>query len=265
MEGEKKQIALAGGDFVMFPHGSAHMMRDAPGRRTINVQTLLKSHNPTANKSLSYGGGGALTTLVCGCFEFEGGETNPLIASLPAVIHIKGEEGRSAPWLETTLQYLASETTSGLPGAATVIGHLTDIIFIQAVRAYIGSSGDCKRGLAKAITDSQIGQALALMHNAPQEPWTVASLALRAGMSRAGFAARFRELVGEPPLQYLTRWRMHKAAGMLRAGSESLGEIAGRIGYEAEAAFSKAFKRWAGHAPGASRQSSRMAATHPAG
>ena len=168
------------------------------------------------------------------------------------------------PWLETTLQYLASETASALPGAETVIGHLTDIIFIQAVRAYISGAGECKKGLAKAITDPQIGQALSLIHNAPQEPWTVASLALRAGMSRAGFAARFRELVGEPPLQYLTRWRMHKAAGMLRAGPESLGEIAGRIGYEAEAAFSKAFKRWAGHAPGAYRHSSRLAATDSA-
>ena len=100
-----------------------------------------------------------------------------------------------------------------MPGAESVIGHLTDIIFIQAVRAYISGAGECKKGLAKAITDPQVGQALALIHNAPHEPWTVASLALRAGMSRAGFAARFRELVGEPPLQYLTRWRMHKAAG----------------------------------------------------
>ena len=265
MEGEKKQIALAGGDFVMFPHGSAHVMRDAPGRRVISVQTLLKSHDAAGSKSLSYGGGGALTTLVCGCFEFEAGETNPLISSLPAVIHIKGEDGRAVPWLETTLQYLASETTSGLPGAATVIGHLTDIIFIQAVRAYISGAGECKKGLARAITDPQIGQALALIHNAPQDPWTVASLALRAGMSRAGFAARFREVVGVPPLQYLTSWGMHKAAGMLRAGPESLAEIAGRIGYEAEAAFSKAFKRWAGHAPGAYRHSSRTAAANPAG
>jgi len=264
MEGEKKPIALAGGDFVMFPHGSAHVMRDAPGSKTVNVQKLLKTCE-AGSRSLSHGGGGALTTLVSGCFEFEGRETNPLIASLPAVIHIKGDEGRAVPWLETTLQFLASETASALPGAETVIGHLTDIIFIQAVRAYINNSGECKKGLAKAVADPQIGQALALIHNTPQEPWTVASLALRAGMSRAGFAARFRELVGEPPLQYLTRWRMHKAAGMLRAGSESVGEIAGRIGYEAEAAFSKAFKRWAGHAPGAYRQSTRMAAVNPAG
>ena len=133
-----------------------------PAAKPVNVQTLLKSHDAAGNKSLSYGGGGALTTLVCGCFEFEAGETNPLISSLPAVIHIKGEEGRAVPWLETTLQYLASETASALPGAETVIGHLTDIIFIQAVRAYISSAGDCKKGLAKAITDPQIGQALVI-------------------------------------------------------------------------------------------------------
>lgn len=264
MEGEKKQIALAGGDFVMFPHGSAHVMRDAPHTRPVRIETLLGSCD-SRNKSLSYGGGGALTTLVCGCFEFEGRETNPLISALPAVIHIKGEEGRTVPWLETTLQYLASETASTLPGAETVIGHLTDIIFIQAVRAYISSAGECKKGLVRAMADPQIGQALALIHNTPQQSWTVASLALHVGMSRAGFAARFRELVGEPPMQYLTRWRMHKAAGMLRSGPESLAEIAGQIGYEAEAAFSKAFKRWAGNAPGAYRQSTRMPAPSPAG
>jgi len=264
MDGQKKQIALAGGDFVMFPHGTAHAMRDLPGTPTVDIETLLRSHT-SSHKSLSYGGGGALTTLVCGCFEFEEGETNPLISALPAVIHIKGEDGRAVPWLETTLQYLASETASRLPGAETVIGHLTDIIFIQAVRAYITSAGECKKGLVRAMADPQIGQALALIHDAPQQSWTVASLALHVGMSRAGFAARFRELVGEPPMQYVTRWRMHKAAGMLRSSPESLAEIAGRIGYEAEAAFSKAFKRWAGHAPGAYRQSSRMPVPNPAG
>jgi AraC-like DNA-binding protein len=264
VDGEKKQIALAGGDFVMFPHGNTHVMRDGPGTRPVDIGTLLRSHS-AAQKSLSYGGGGARTTLVCGCFEFEGGETNPLISALPAVIHIKGDEGQAVPWLETTLQYLASETASRLPGAETVIGHLADIIFIQAVRAYISSTGDCKKGLVRAMADPQIGQALALIHDAPQQPWTVASLALRVGMSRAGFAARFRGLVGEPPMQYLTRWRMHKAAGMLRSSAESLAEIAAQSGYEAEAAFSKAFKRWAGHAPGAFRQSTQMPALNLAG
>ena len=263
MEGEKRQIALTGGFLVMFPHEIAHVLRDAPGSRAVNIEKLLSSCD-SSKKSLSYGGGGALTTLVCGWFEFEGRETNPLISSLPAVIHIKGEEGRAVPWLETTLQYLASETASTLPGAETVIGHLADISFIQAVRAYISSTKECKKGLVRAMSDPQIGQSLAFVHNAPQESWTVASLALRVGMSRAGFAARFRELVGEPPMRYLTRWRMHKAAGMLRSGPESLTEIARRIGYEAEAAFSKAFKRWAGHGPGAYRQITRMLAPNPA-
>jgi AraC-like DNA-binding protein len=221
----------------------------------IDLETLLARFDP-AGKFLSYGGGGILTSVVHGCFEFEGRETNPLLGALPPLIHIKGEEGRSVPWLETTLQYLASEAMSNLPGSETVVSHLMEILFIQTVRAHISASGiSGKTGLIKAVLDPQIGRALAFIHNEPKESWTVELLASRAGMSRAGFAARFRDLVGEPPLQYLTRWRMHKAAQMLRSGDKSLAEIAGYVGYEANAAFSKAFKRWTGSAPGAYRQS----------
>jgi len=121
-----------------------------------------------------------------------------------------------------------------------VIGHLTDILFIQTIRAHIASAGECsEKGFVKAVMDPQIGQALALIHNTPHESWTVASLASRAGMSRASFAARFRDLVGEPPLKYLTRWRMHKAADLLRSGQESLSEIAGRVGYLADPASAR--------------------------
>ncbi|PYV41556.1 MAG: hypothetical protein DMG06_16725 [Acidobacteria bacterium] len=188
MEGEKKQIALAGGDFVMFPHGSAHVMRDALGTRPVNIETLVGSHNSSHKSlSLSYGGGGALTTLVCGCFEFEGGETNPLISALPAVIHIKGEEGRAVPWLETTLQYLASETASTLPGAETVIGHLTDIIFIQAVRAYISSAGECKRGLVRAMAlDRPWHSFTTLPSNPGQLPRWLCGWACRGPLSLPG-------------------------------------------------------------------------------
>jgi AraC-like DNA-binding protein len=261
VEEAKKQIALAGGDFVLLPHANAFVLRDKPGSRPIELEKLLSRWDPNS-KSLSYGGGGVLTSVVHGCFEFEGRETNPLISALPQLIHIKGEEGRAVPWLETTLQYLASETMSALPGSETVISHLTEILFIQAVRAHIGASGEAsKKGLTRAITDPQIGQALAFIHNKPQESWTVESLASNVGMSRAGFAARFRELVGEPPVQYLTRWRMHQAAGLLRTGEVSLAEIADRVGYVANASFSKAFKRWMGSAPGAYRHTTQTSST----
>jgi AraC-like DNA-binding protein len=253
----KKEVAIAGGDLVVFPHGIPYIVRDKQGSPVIELEELLSCFDPTG-KFLSFGGGGALTSVVHGCFEFEGRETNPLLLALPEMIHIKGEEGRAVPWLETTLQYLASETMSDLPGSETVIAHLTEIIFIQAVRAHIRASGeDAKRGLLKAAKDPQIGQALAFIHNSPKESWTVESLASQVGMSRAGFAARFRDLVGEPPVQYLTRWRMHRAAELLRSGQRSLAEIADEVGYEANAAFSKAFKRWMGSAPGTYRAESQ--------
>lgn len=255
MDEGKKQVAIAGGDLVLFPHASGHVVRDKPGSRVIDLEKLLSRFDPTG-RFFTYGGGGALTSVVHGCFEFDGRESNPLIAALPQLIHIKGENGRAVPWLETTLQYLASETVSDLPGSETVISHLTEILFIQAVRAHINACGETGKGLIKAVKDPQIGQALALIHNEPQKSWTVETLASRVGMSRAGFAGRFRELVGEPPVQYLTRWRMHKAAELLRSGQRSLAEIADQVGYEANAAFSKAFKRWMGAAPGAYRHRS---------
>lgn len=247
-------VALSGGDLVLFPRDTGHVIRGQLGNSAITLESILKNKDPET-QVFHHGGGGAMSMLICGCFEFEMFETNPLLTALPDMIHVKGEEGRAVPWLETTLQFLAGEIGSTLPGSETVVTHLTQILFIQAVRAHISSSETChQKGLARALTDPQIGQALALMHQMPQESWTVESLAFQAGMSRAGFAARFRELVGEPPMQYLTRWRMHKAASQLHAGEKNISEIATQVGYEAVAAFSKAFKRTTGFSPGEFRQ-----------
>lgn len=247
-------IALSGGDLAVFPHGSGHVIRDQLGSSAITLDVLLKKNGHDA-PVFHHGGGGALTTLVCGCFAFEMHRTNPLLSALPEVIYVKGEDGRAVPWLETTLQFLAGEIGSQMPGSEAVVTNLTQILFIQAVRAHINSNESCnKKGLALALIDQQIGLALALMHQMPQEPWTVESLAIQVGMSRAGFAARFRELVGEPPMQYLTRWRMHKAASLIQSGAKTISEISTQVGYEADAAFSKAFKRTTGFSPGEFRQ-----------
>jgi AraC family transcriptional regulator, alkane utilization regulator len=253
----KTSLALAGGDFVLFPHGSAFQLRDKPQSKAVPLEKIMKSKD---TRTIQYGGGGALSIVVHGCFEFESRETNPLIAALPKVIHIKSEEG--SQWLDTTLQYLASETSSELPASETVILHLTDILFIQALRAFAKREGESckeKNGLIYAISDPQIGQALALIHNRPEEKWTVRSLAATAGISRAGFAARFHQLVGEPPLQYLTRWRMHKASTLLRSEKLSLTQVADQVGYDADAAFNKAFKRWTGKTPGSYRKENHTA------
>jgi len=122
------------------------------------------------------------------------------------------------------------------------------------VRAHLAQSADGATGWLRAVVDPQIGGALGLMHEKPEERWTVEALASRAAMSRSAFAARFAHLVGEPPLTYLTRWRMQKATRLLRSEHASLGEVASRVGYETEAAFSKVFKRWTGVAPGTYRR-----------
>ena len=138
-----------------------------------------------------------------------------------------------------------------------VVSRLADILFVQIVRGYLATLGGDGHGWLRALADPKIGAALSLIHQRPERTWTVGGLATRVNMSRSAFALRFTQTVGEPPLRYVTRWRMQKAAGLLRQGRAPLAEIASRVGYDSEAAFSKAFKRCIGCAPGAYRRSAR--------
>jgi AraC-like DNA-binding protein len=258
LEGASRPVALAGGDFVLLPKAQPHTIRDSartPARPALEALKNSQNHRGCQPGGVfRLGGGGALTTLVGGCFQMEAGHGNPLLTSLPPMIHVRGDRGTAGQWLESTLQFIASEMASGQPGAETVVSRLADILFVQAVRAYVAEQGEHASGWLRALVDGQIGQALSLIHQHPEQAWTVEGLAARVGMSRSAFAARFAELVKEPPLTYLTRWRMTKASRLLQTGSETMSEIAGQVGYDAEAAFSKAFKRWIGTAPGTYRR-----------
>jgi AraC-like DNA-binding protein len=263
VEGIDQPIELCGGDFLVLPRGAGHAIRDSldtPARPIEDVlENCPRERGCQPGGIFKFGGGGRSTTLVGGCFKVEAGAYNPLLLSLPPVIHVKGGGGTTVQWLESTLQFVAAEMAAGLPGAETIVNRLADILFVQAIRAHVAESGQEARGWLRALVDAQIGRALVLIHETPHAAWTVDSLADRVGMSRSAFAARFTELAGEPPLTYLTRWRMAIAARMLRDGSETIGQIAGRVGYEAEAAFNKAFKRWNGQPPGAFRRASARA------
>lgn len=256
-------LQLAGGDLVVLKKDRPHVIRDARSTPVLPVEELLSQcparHGCEPGGVFAYGGGGAETAFIGGRFDIENADDNPLIAALPAVIHVRGDRGTPVRWLEATLQFMASEMTSGQPGAETVVARLADILFVQAVRAYLADGGE-RRGWLSALVDAQIGPALSRIHEKPEAAWTVESLAASVGMSRSAFAARFSALAGEPPLTYLTRWRMTKAERLLRAGHSSIGAIAERVGYDAEAAFSKAFKRWTGQAPGAFRRAVQMQA-----
>ncbi len=250
-------IHLSGGDLVALPHGHAHALRDVPSSPIRPLSELITDGPCKCQASISMGGEGPAATLVTGSFHFEDRRNNPLLSVLPPVIVLPGEMSRNVHWLEPTLKFIACEAASGRPGAQTVVSRLADVLFIQIVRGYLASLPPGASGWLGALGDSQIGQALGLIHQSPELDWTVQSLAAKVAMSRSAFASRFARLVGEPPLAYVTRWRMQKAAGLLRQSSATLADIAERVGYDSEAAFSKAFKRAVGSAPGAYRRAAK--------
>lgn len=256
VEGQEP-IHLSGGDLVAIPHGHAHSLRDEPGSPIRPLADLITAPSGKCQSSIALGGDGVSATLVTGSFHFEDRRNNPLLSVLPPVIVLPGEMSRNVHWLEPTLKFIACEAASGRPGAQTVVSRLADVLFIQIVRGYLASLPPGASGWLGALGDMQIGSALGLIHQSPELDWTVQSLAARVAMSRSAFASRFARLVGEPPLAYVTRWRMQKAAGLLRQSSGTLADIAERVGYDSEAAFSKAFKRAVGSAPGAYRRAAK--------
>jgi AraC-like DNA-binding protein/mannose-6-phosphate isomerase-like protein (cupin superfamily) len=257
VEGIEEPVLLTEGDLVILPHGHAHSMTDHP-KSPVTMLEDLKPKQPVERDGIFYGAGqGEVTTLVCGGLELEDYATNPLYSILPAFIHMRRQDEYSVPWLRAIVEIVRAEASVNRVEAETVITRLSEILFIQAVRAYIRTIGDGNVGWLGALKDPQIGQALALIQHQPDEQWTVGSLACRVNLSRSAFSAKFRQLVGEPPMQYITRVRLTKAAASLRTHPATLVEVATSVGYESEVAFSKAFKRYFGVAPGAYRQGRR--------
>lgn len=248
LKGAGKAIPLAAGDLVIIPHGKGHTISDSPQTRPVPMKSLIRSGSPACTL-VRHGGGGAETLMTCGSFLFEPASGNPLLALLPPLLHIRGSRGRMAAWLEATLKMLADEARHPRHGSEMVLSRLIDVVFVQALREWIEDLPPDQGGWLGALRDRQIGAALSLMHREPARAWSVAELAKEVSMSRSPFAAKFTALVGEPPLTYLTRWRMHVAAELLSDGEHGIKEVATRVGYEAETAFSKAFKRVKGMAP----------------
>jgi AraC-like DNA-binding protein len=256
IEGEEP-VALAGGDLVVVPHGAGHTLTDSIHSKARPLAEMAGRRASEGGCVVMRGGGeGAETQLVCGSFRFERREAHPLVELLPPLIHLRPAETPAAEWLEATLRFLAWETREARPGTETIVSRLTDVLFVQVLRAWIESLPEGHGGWMGALRDRQVGAALALVHRAPERDWTNASLAEAVGMSRSRFAARFTALVGEPPLAYVSRWRLETAAGLLQDSGLSLAEVAQHVGYESEAAFSKAFRRRFGAPPGTYRRRS---------
>lgn len=254
-EGHEGAVVLSAGDLALLPHGGGHTLRDAEGS-PLHVLGQGECMRARGVGPIRLGGEGARTCLVAASFRFGVESRTPLFEKLPPLIHIPADDPAAAGSLAPAVQLLLSESSSSSPGATVIMSRLADILLVQALRAHV-MGGQCKENGLRALVDPRIGKALGLLHERPAEPWTVESLAAAVALSRSGFAARFTALVGEPPLEYLARWRMTKAAQLLRESQVPLIEVAERVGYTSEASFNRAFKRWAGTAPGTYRREQR--------
>ena len=242
---------LRPGEFALMPRGEGHMIKHAQGARTINYFDLPIERVSPRYEVLTYGGGGDDTTLICGAVRIDHPAARDLVELLPSLIHIKTWDSPNAEWMHSTLRLMAAEASSRQPGGETIVTRLADILVIQAIRTWLVEQPESRRGWLGALNDDRIGPALLLIHREPSKDWTVASLAKSASMSRSAFSARFTDLVGESAMQYVTRWRMQVAGAWLRDTNLTAAECGAKLGYNSEAAFSRAFKRVMGVPPGA--------------
>jgi AraC-like DNA-binding protein len=247
-------VLLQPGGLALVPHAGGHRLASEPGMAGPHLFDIPREDISERYEVIRQHGGGASTRLICGTARFDHPAARRLVGMLPPVIDIEATESPELGWVQSTLHFIAAEARELRPGGETVITRLADILVIQAIRAWIERDPAARRGWLGALRDPQIGRAITLIHRDPARGWTVAALASEVAMSRSAFAARFAELTGEPPMQYVARWRMLLAQTWLEEDGATIGEIADRLGYRSEAAFSRAFKRHQGVSPGAVRR-----------
>ncbi|HET6148922.1 MAG TPA: AraC family transcriptional regulator [Polyangia bacterium] len=246
-------LRLDAGDVVILPHGSGHVLVDEPGSPTLRLRDSAREQVGASIFRLRGGGAGARALLVCCGIAFEAGAVHPLLALMPEVMHVRSARRRD-PTLTTLLDTMAVEVREQRMGAATVMARLADIIVARLVRTWVEEQPAAATGWLAAIRDPQIGAALALFHHSPERDWSVDALAAAAHLSRSQFSERFTAAIGVAPARYVASWRMHVASRWLGTSQLSVGEVASRLGYESEPAFSRAFKRITGKPPREARR-----------
>jgi AraC-like DNA-binding protein len=249
----EEQVELAPGDVIVFPHGDANLMSSAPGLRVMpGVSTAAPARYPAAVHIGANGPVGA--SFVCGFLGCDRLPFNPLLGALPRQLHVRGMSGA---WVDTFARRITEESRLERPGADTVLTRLAELMFIEVLRRYLEGLPQGQTGWLAGVRDDMVGRVLALLHARPEHPWTLDELAREAASSRSSVAKRFAELVGQPPMQYLTEWRMQVAANLLAQTGAKVSTVGAEVGYDSEAAFSRAFKKATGRAPGAWREQRR--------
>jgi len=254
-------VRLETGDVILLPQGDAHVVSSAP-----DVGHAVRKAPPAAKpEQLPFSlhleamqvveanpDAPCDTRLICGFLGCDLRPFNPLIATLPRLMHLRAAEGQG--WIAEFMRQAATESRDKRPGGEAMLERMSEMMFVDAVRRYVEGLPEGSAGWLAGLRDRFVGRALALMHDAPAEAWTVDELGRRVGLSRSALHERFNGMIGQPPMQYLANWRMQVAAGLLRGSNATVASIAQEVGYESEATFAKAFKRLVGTSPGAWRR-----------
>ena len=261
VDGER--IILQAGDIVIFPHGDAHFLENGPATKAVEMEQELARIFAQGLKRSSLGGGGEITKFVCGFMACDPRLSQIFLSGLPPVFKVSIRNDASGRWLENSIRFSVDEADASRAGGEAVLAKLSEVLFVETLRAYIADLPPEQTGWLAGARDSEVGKTLALMHRNPAHPWTIASLAKEAGVSRSVLAERFRHYLNEPPMAYLTRWRLQLGEQMLSSTSYSVAQIASEVGYESEAAFNRAFKREFAVPPARFRSQSRSTRSTP--
>ena len=260
LEDSQQRVQLAAGDIVIFPHGDPHVMGHGSSVEPIDNGKHLETLFSQGLNVMRMGGGGEQTKFVCGYLACDTQLKDLLLGSLPPILKVNIRSDPSGAWLENSIRFSVAHAASSAAGGEAVLAKLSEALFIETLRRYIATMPEDQTGWLAGARDAEVGRALALLHRNPAQPWTIASLAERVGVSRSVLAERFRFYLDEPPIAYLTRWRLQLGARMLKSTSQGVAQIAAQAGYESEAAFNRAFKRHFGVPPARFRRAPSAAA-----
>jgi AraC-like DNA-binding protein len=254
---EGARVPLRAGDIVTFPHGDAHFLGSGSTEQVMEAADALAGAGTRGLAMVRTGGGGSASRFICGFLACDPQLGQTFLGGLPPLIKVNIRDDPSGQWLENSLRFSVNEAAAARAGADAMLAKLSEVVFVETVRRYVRDLPEEQTGWLAGARDPHVGKALTLIHRRHADPWTITSLAQEVGVSRSVLAERFRHFLGEPPMTYLTRWRLRLGAQALTASSRSVAEVAAGAGYESEAAFNRAFKREFGLPPARYRKAGR--------
>jgi AraC-like DNA-binding protein len=256
-------VTLEPGDVVVFPHGDAHRLASDLSAREVDSDAVIHKIMTRDLSPLHAGGGGDRTHIVCGFMACDPFLSRPILDGLPRVFKVNARSDASGRWLENSILHLVAETASGKAGSDAMLAKISEALFVDTLRRHIAEPSDQQSGWLAGARDPVVAKSLAALHSRVAHPWTIVELAQEVGISRSALVERFTRYLGEPPMSYLTNWRLQLAARALISSSRAVADIAASVGYESEAAFNRAFKRKFNDPPARYRRLNRSTADAP--